>query len=710
MAFGAGMDKLFQPSSIAVVGASERPDAIGSVVVANLLKWGFRGSIYPINPRYAEVHGLRCYPSLKSLGAAPDAVFLAVPAPTASAMLAEAGELGIPAAFINGTGFLDAGEAGLRLQETLLDAARSRGIALCGPNNMGLVNIVDRIPLWTSPDLPMAGPGPVAVISQSGAIAISLTYDAGHFAYSYIVTTGNEAVCTVSDYLAYIVEDDRVGVVQLFLETIRDTDLFLRAAARARERGIAILAVKVGRSRLGQAATAGHTGAVAGEDSVYDAFFRRAGVTRLDSLDQMIEATKLALRDPQPKSPGAVTILTLSGGEAALAADLAGKAGLALANLGSDTQDKLEAILGSASARRNPIDAWGKGWSASVFAAVLDAVADDPAVAELVCIVNPAMPESHDERVFVEMAEVCGGAQRAKRKPLMLASMVGGAGYNAALAKALAAHRIPYLIGLDTSLAALAAMRRRSQVSAQNRPVSVQSCDARRTALPRLDASLNEPALFHRLTEIGLPFAETVAVHSRLAAELAAARLGFPVVLKGTAADVPHKSELGLVRLRLRSTAAVGEAFDAVAPRLAHSSTSPTATVAVQRMLPRGIELLVSVRNDPAFGVVVVVGLGGVHVELLSDTATRLGPVDGDEAREMLSALRGHALLRGFRGDGPYDMDAAARFIAKLSDYCAASRGCIAGIEVNPLVVLSEGQGAIGADLVLQWADTAARR
>ncbi len=698
---GDNIVKLFQPSSVAVVGASQRGDAVGSVVVANLIRWGFRGEIYPVNPRYDDIQGRRCYPSLSSIASAPEAVFLAVPATAVPALLDEAGSCGVPAAYVNGSGFLDAGPVGNDRHLSLLRIARERGIALCGPNNMGIVNLADRIPLWTSPDLPIAGPGPVAVIAQSGSIAISLSYDAGHFGYAYVVTTGNEAICTVADYLAYMIEDPRVRVVQLFLEAVRNVERFAQVASAARARGVSLVALKVGRSAQGRAAIDGHSGAVAGEDSVYAAFFRRLGIVQVDSLDQMIEATKLALAGRPLRRPGRVAVVTLSGGEAALVADAAARHRIELAALSEIVQDSLEVTVESPSARRNPVDAWGRGWDQASFNAVVEMIVDDPAVDGVLCTINPASRHGHDEAVFGSVASACGHAKQRSDKLIAVVATVAAAEGNAEVAQRLSDHAIPYLRGLDGSLAALAAWRDRDEeCSLIDGAGTAHASSVPPTLLYR---DMNEADLFAALTAGGARFARSVAVASADAAIRAADLLGYPVALKGTAPALIHKTELGLVRLDLESAEALGNAFVEMAARLRRLANGPLATLAVQNMAPPGLELLVSARNDPDFGTVVVVGLGGVHVELFRDTATRLGPVDVAAAEAMLDGLSGSALLRGFRGGPSFDVGAAACFVASLSAICARNAARVQALEVNPLIVLPTGEGAVAVDLVVTW-------
>jgi acyl-CoA synthetase (NDP forming) len=690
--------KLFQPASVAVVGASLRPDAVGSVVVANLIRWGFRGDVYPVNPRYEELNGLRCWPDVAALPTTPDAIFLAVPAPKVPALLHDAAQRGVSAACVNASGFADAGPDGRNLEDAVRETVRRSGMALCGPNNMGFINVAGRVPLWTSPDLPTAPAGPVAAISQSGAIAISLTFDAGHFGYSYIVTVGNETGCRVSDYLDYVATDDRVRVVQLYLESVRDPDRFAAAALRAHARGVCLVAVKVGRSTQSRALVSGHTGAVAGEDAVYDAYFRRLGIMRVATLDQMIEATKLALAGRRLRRPGRIAVVTLSGGEAALAADIATAQGVQLAELAPATQDRLEDVVATANARRNPVDAWGKGWDTGRYRDVVDVLSADPGIDGIVCTITPSHPGSHDEAVFAGVARACAAASNGSDKLFATLKMVAAVPRNEAVAGVLEANRLPYLCGVEASFAALAAWRDRED--AQRNPIANASSSDRTVTLSR---HMHEAELFAALNDGGAHFAPSRAVTSPDQGIRAAGELGYPVALKGTAPDLVHKTELGLVRLNLGTPEALRDAVADMGPRLRRLSRDSAASLVVQAMAPAGRELLVSARNDPQFGTVVVVGLGGIHVELFRDTATRLGPVDAPTAEAMLDDLSGAALLHGFRGEPAVDIAAAARFVSALSLIAAANAERVDALEVNPLIVLPKGKGAVAVDLVVTW-------
>ena len=699
------LDRLFHPASVAVIGASPREEAVGFRVIRNLRHLGFPGPIYPVNPRYNEVAGLRCYSSPSALPDGVDAAFVAIPAAQGPAVLEELAARGVAGVEINASGYADGGAEGEALQARLRATAIGHAIALCGPNNMGLVNVHDRVALWSGKRPPAPRPGPVAIISQSGSVAIALSQDERQLGLAYVITCGNEAVLTAADYLGHVVRDDRVRLVLLFLEAIRDPGRFGAAAAEARARGTRIITVKVGRTEGARALAAAHTGAISGEDDVYDAFFRRHGIIRVGDLDEMLETAVLSLAYPTGPPTPHVLPLTLSGGEAALIADLGAEAGLSLPPLGPETLARLRPVVPPFSSPRNPLDAWGLGWNVERFTQIVQAILADPKFGTIACAVDAPAAGGADETIVGEMARACVEVARTTSKRFVFFNNVAGGGPNPGVRAILTEAGIPYLSGMGAALAAIGHWVRHAE--GPGRPAVPAAVDDYATGRWREQArqawGLAEPDRFRLLRDAGLPMADCVAVASPDEAILAAERLGYPVALKGSGPALPHKTDLGLVRLGLDTPEAVRAAFAELAGRLRrHVPSGSGAGLIVQPMVGPGIELIAGVRNDPAFGTIVVVGLGGVHVEVFREASTRLGPVDRETALAMLDETRAGTLLAGVRGKGPYDAAAAADAIAALSRFGHAARGVLAAVEVNPLIVLDKGRGAIGVDVLLE--------
>lgn len=683
---------LLKPHRIAIVGVSERPEATGSRVLANLRKMDFPGTIYPVNPRYETIAGLACYPSLSALPQPVDAAFLAVPAAAGPELLEEAGRCGIRAAFINANGYADGGEEGRALQSRLVDIAREYGIAVAGPNNTGLVNVHDRIAMWTPRYMKPMVPGPLAAISQSGSIALILSEDERDLGFAYVVTTGNEAVVGVADYLREMAQDDRVRVILLFLETIRDPATFAQAAREAARHGKRIVALKLGTTEQGRALVRAHTGALAGEDDLYDAFFKAHGILRVRDLDEMLETAALLCSHAEAPPAGKTVMVTLSGGEAALLADLGGELGLHFEQLSQPTLDRLRPAFAAYSSIGNPVDAWGLGFSEANFRIVLDALLADEEIAVLAFLVDAPGRGGGDVPYACIMARAC--AERKTGKRLVFVNNTSGSGVNADVRSLLDPAGIPYLSGMRPGLAAL-----RNYVSGPRPSREAPPAGAAAGPLPT-----DEPSLFRLLRSCGVDMVAAESVASAAEAASAAERFGYPVVMKGVAPHLPHKTELGLVRLGLASPEEVAAAWGSLSDTLAaHAADGVRGDVVVQGLAPPGVELIVGMRNDRRLGSFIVVGPGGTLVEISRQASIRMAPVGEQEARAMLYETAAGRLLEGVRGRPACDIDAAAAAIAALSRFGAARLGTVAALEVNPLIVGE--RGARGVDLLIDLED-----
>lgn len=692
---------LFKPKSVAVIGASTRDTAVGWRVTRNLKAGGFQGGIYPINPRYEEVLGFRCYPNLAALPEKPDAVFIGIPAEQVPAVLEEVAQAGVKAAVINASGFADGGAEGIARQKLIEKTAADHGIAICGPNNTGFINLVDRTLIATWPRLPNLKQGSIAAVTQSGSVAIALGQEELDLGLAYVITAGNEAVCGAAEYLDYLVRDPRVKVVVLYIETIRNPVLFAQAAREAARRNVRIVALKVGATEQGMAAVAAHTGALAGDDKVYDAFFRRLGVVRVHDLDELAEAARLFSFYPDPPRTKHVVPMTFSGGQAGVIADLGTQIGLSMPQFSPATLARIKPAFPVFATPRNPLDAWGLGWDTQRFTDMVQALADDPSIGTIAFAVD--MPELGGADTFLaeDMLPVAEAvASKTGAKIVWINNMTGG-GYHKPMVERLKQAGFPYLRGLRTALNLLHTWANYEKPG-ERPPVPSMPAAAAKVA------SLAEPARFKLMAEAGVPMCACLAVATRAEAIDAAKRAGFPVVLKATAPNLPHKTELDLIRLNLKDAEAVGAAFDELSRKLRSTpNAGEAAAIVVQPMAGPGVELIVGVRNDPRFGSAIAVGLGGTFVEILREARVEMGPVTAVEARRMLDATKAGTILQGVRGKGPYDIDAAAEAIAALSRFGASAMGTLSAVEVNPLIVLEKGKGCAGVDVLLEPVKTA---
>ena len=452
----SSLDALFSPRAVAVVGASQREDSIGLRVIRNLRRFGYTGPIYPVHPTNEEVAGLRCYSSLSAIAQPVDAVFIGLPAAQGPAVLEEAGQLGIRAACINASGFADADAAGVQLQTGLREIAARHGIALCGPNNLGAINVHGKVALWTPRYASELVPGSVAVISQSGTMALMLCQDERRVGLAYVITCGNEAVLGAAHYLDHVVRDENVRTVLLFLETIREPALFEAAAREAARRGTRIVALKSGASEAGRALVAAHTGSLAGEDRLYSAFLSDCGVVRVHNPDELIEAALLFNARPRAAAGRSFVAVTLSGGEAALIADNAPALGLALPPLAAATRAALMPAFPPFARPSNPLDAWGLGFSAERFRIVLDALLADETIGAIALSIVASTEGGPDGVYGLEMARACAAVAGSHDKALVFINATAGAGPNREVKKVLDAAGIAYLSGMRTALSVIA--------------------------------------------------------------------------------------------------------------------------------------------------------------------------------------------------------------------------------------------------------------
>lgn len=689
----SGLSAILAPASVAIVGASADPTRIGGRPIRYYRDAGFSGDLYPINPNRREIQGLKAYPALADLPGAIDCVVVAVTPDLAEPALVEAAEKGARAAVVFTANYAEAGPEGLTRQQRLTDIAHARGIRLLGPNCLGVFNAATGHAATFGSFLEggLTPPGSVGIVSQSGAYAsyLYVLARARSLGVSRWIATGNEADATVADFIAHMAGDDGVKVIAAYVEGVKDGPAFLAALEMARAAAKPVVLVKVGRSEAGAKAAQSHTASLAGDDAVFDAVAAQAGAFRARTTEELIDVVEgLALRGPLRGNR--LGVVTISGGAGVLMADAATEVGLITPEMPAQAQARLKAEnpLGSFA---NPVDVTAQAFNdfglvgRSMRAIFQDGGMDAVAGFFMTWLASPLI----GEKMQATIAEAMVGFED---RVVALAVTAPRETLDAYRAKGVILHEDPSRV--VATLGAMATIGRR--LTAEGRAPA-------EAGLPILTGSeRDEAAAKSFLSNAGLPRLTEVFAATTEAVGAMTKGMSGPLALKIVSTDLPHKSDVGGVALNV--TPAIAE-HAALAMRERVAKMAPAARIAgflVGPMARDGVELILAARMDPIFGPIVMVGLGGVLVEVLRDVAFRACPVSETQARAMIDELKGRAILDGVRGKPPVDVAAAARALARLSQVAAANAGRFDTIEVNPLLAMPEG--AVMLDALVTFA------
>ncbi|RGP38027.1 acetate--CoA ligase family protein [Pseudotabrizicola alkalilacus] len=679
---------ILNPKSVAVVGASNDPAKLTGRPIAFLQGQGYKGAIYPINPRYNEIAGLKSYASAADLPDVPDLALVLIGANRVIEAVRDLSAKGTKAAVVLASGFGESGDEGRALQAALHEAAGD--MRILGPNTIGLVNLTDRIPLTASGAMEMTDfpVGKVALLSQSGGILGSLLSRAvaRGIGFSKLVATGNEADLEVSDFLDALAEDDATQVVALYLETIRNVAAFRKAAVKVIAAGKSIVAYKVGRSESGARSAVSHTGALAGADEVYDALFAQLGVIRAQTFADLIDIPA-ALAQGRVMAGKRVAIVTSTGGAATVVADNVGLMGLDMPPPDVETSAKLLGLeLKEAALDRNPIDVTLAGLRPDLFRSILRILAESPsydAIAVVVGSSSIAQPDLVAQPVLESLS--------LTDKPI-LAYVSPDAPH---IVRHLNSSGIPAFAAPESCASALAALVPVAplQVSEARSAKAVDCSDIPAGSLNEADAK----ALFARF---GVPVTREVVAAT--AEEAATAAQGFdgPVVIKILSNEILHKSEVGGVALNV-APADVGTTCAQMLEKVRAATTAKVDGFLVQEMVKGGVEMILGFNRDPQLGNYLLLGAGGVTTELYQDVAIRLLPISRAEARSMIDEVKAGALLKGFRGKPVADIDALVDTVLSFADMVETLGDRLEEAEINPVFVLPQGQGARAGDSLI---------
>ena len=703
------LNTLFHPRSVALIGVSNEPTKLSGRPFRFFREFGYAGNVYPVNPKYQEINGVRCYARLSDIPGEVDLAVVTLPASAIPATLAECGAKGVKAAAIISSGFAEVGGEGVRLQEELKRVASEYGIAVCGPNCSGFIYFPERVTATFSVgiDSGFPEPGPAAFVSQSGALSSYILGAAQERAlgFRYWVTTGNECVLSFTDYLQHFLEDPEVRLVLGYMEDARDGRAFQTAARRALMLDKPLIVMKAGRSEAGAKASVSHTGSLAGADEVYQAVFSQNGVLRAESLDEIFDLAVLSQASRRPRGKR-VQILTNSGAAGIILADVGSEWGLEFPDLTAATKEALKKVMPPFATIANPMDLTAEIVARpGLLKAAAELILADPNVDNLVIFLG-IMPGAH-EKLATDIAQIARNTDKLVmvtwfplplphvRQILIQADVpvfpepargmrtLGKmAQYVATRARVLS--RQPAAIGKAT------------HVGSDVDKILNQAKNEGRKALSEIEAK-------SLLRSWGLTVPRGGLARSASEARSLANDVGGPVAMKASSPDLLHKTEAGVVRLGLSSSVEVEKAFGEILDQAA--KWNPQARldgVLVEEMIgPEAREVIVGARQDLRFGPVVTFGLGGILVEAIKDFVVWPAPLTMEEAREMIEKIRGYRILTAFRGRPPADLEALAQVICQVGQLACQRQDQIAELEINPLFVLPDGSGATAGDALV---------
>jgi acetyl coenzyme A synthetase (ADP forming)-like protein len=701
----ASLRPFFQPRSVAIVGASRNPANIGHRIVRQLLAAGYRGALYPINPKASEIADLRAFSTVQDLPEAPDLAIIAVPREAVLNVIDDCALRGVRAVIVITAGFAETGAAGRELQQGLLDKIRGYGMRMVGPNCLGLINTDPAVRLNASFSPLYPTPGRIAFSSQSGALGLAVLALAREreLGISNFVSVGNKADVSGNDLLQYWEDDTRTDVILLYLESFGNPRRFARIAKRVSRRK-PIVAVKAGRTGAGSRAAGSHTAALAASDVAVDALFHQAGVIRAETLDELFDLAVALGNQPLPQGRR-VAILTNAGGLAILCADTCESSGLEVRELSSRTQAQLKEFLPSTASISNPVDMIASATADDFRKAVEILLLADEVDALIALSIDVALVDMTAIALGIRAGVSAARSGGATAKPVLTCIMdldrsrksTGGTD----------GERLPNYPFPENAARVLGKLARYTDW--RNQPVGIipdfediQPRTARaicRKALQEQGAGwLSADDLRNVLSAMALPLPRGGIARTADDAAQLASEIGFPVAVKLASRRIIHKTEVGGVRLNLPDPTAVRQAFTDIQARLAQQNKSEAMDgVLIQPMIPGGVELMVGMTEDPLFGPLVAFGLGGVYVEILRDVCFRITPLTDRDAHEMIRSIRGYPLLEGYRGHAPADRAAVEDLLLRVARLVEEVPE-IVELDLNPVIALPPGQGCFIVD------------
>ena len=694
------LKKLLKPQSVAVVGVSDKP-GFGHSAAEGVLDSKIADRVYFVHPRRENYRGKACYPSIRELPEAVDCVVLCTPCGTIPELLEEAGQKGVKAAIIYASGFSEEGtQAGILLEQQIKSIALKYDLAVLGPNCMGIINNIDKINMWgghTHWDIADTAHG-IAIVAQSGFVSAQIL-NTDFFTISYAVSSGNGNICTLEEFLNFMVEDEDVSVVALYLEGVRNAKSFVAALEKAARKHKPIVILKAGKSKRGAEAAASHTGSLAGSSKTFDGIFRKYGVITTDTFEEfMCTAQTLCVLNGNHPKRNCFSIISFSGGESTVSADVAECEGVEIAELSEKSRENIQKYIPSFASAKNPLDA-----TTALFGdeartvALLKTFADDPQVDAITVGANVKFSMNPT------MKALCSAMATAVQKGIVTKPIFAVPSLenyrHPETRQVLEAAGVPLMSSMGTAFQCLKKIAEFSNYRYEDRNLTV--------CIPKdhhkdTAAAMSESDSKQELMNCGIPVPAQAIVRSEEELKEAFRKMQLPIALKINSSEILHKTEAGGVKLNVTSVEdallAVRQIRENVKEAMPQASTDG---ILLQEMAPAGVEIIIGIINDPQFGPMLLTGLGGIFVELLKDTVLYPAPINKTEAEMILKSLKTSRLLTGYRGSAPCDLEALEDLMVKISEYAALHKDTLKEMDLNPVFVYPQGQGVCAVDALI---------
>lgn len=689
---------LLKPRRVALIGASENENAFGGATCKNIVEFSDPSKYYFVNPKRDQVFGQPCYPSVEDIPEDFDMVIICTPQSTVIDLLHRCAARGCKGAVVYASGYSETGTPeGRALEEELIATCKELDIALLGPNCGGFINYIDDVYSFAFVAEKRDRKGKVGLLSQSGQLCLSLM-DNPKGKFSYVISAGNSSVIKMESYIDYLVEDEDTTVVAIYLEGVSEPQILTQALKKAALKRKPVVVLKTGRSEKGSQISASHTGSLSGSDKTFDAVFKKYGVIRVNDMEELLSMSHLLSTMPQLPQGTSFAAMNLSGGETIITADVGSLKGIRYADFTPETMKKLGEMLPSYATPNNPLDMTATlSYDSEKYAAALRAVMDDPQVDMVIIgytlLLNVVDPAIHYMTEGIEKV-----VKEGATKPMVMVPYIENTrsrDYAERLEKAGVAILPPVVYAMEI----LKKLSDFIEYQVEHRTLELGLPEGEKTGERRF---LSENESKSLLKEAGIPVPQEAIAKTKEEAVALATAFSYPLVMKIESADIPHKSDAGGVKLNLQNEEEVKAAYDQILVNAKNYNPEARINgVLVQEMLPKGLELIVGVNNDPLFGPMLLCGLGGVFVEVFKDVSLYPAPLNKEEALEMIHGLKAYPLLDGYRGSEPLDVDALADLMVKVADFAVKNKDKVAEIDINPVFLYEKGKGLAVADSLI---------